>query len=231
MKESELYLPCKELLESQGYAVKGEVLDTDITAIKDDYIVIVELKLNISLKLIYQAIDRQKIADKVYIALPKKVTTSNRGNFKYFVNLLKRLEIGLIVVGVQAEVIIETFGFDLKRSKSSNIKNKEKLVKEFTLRKDTTNVGGTKGKKMTHYKERVIEIAKYLYEYGDKSPKEIKTFTGILDTPNILRKNYYLWFINVSRGIYGLSETGKEEIQKINSNSSNEDDTLEVISS
>lgn len=215
-KETDLYDPCKTLLESLGYQVKAEVGAIDIMAIKDDYMVIVELKLKISLKLIYQAIDRQKLADKVYIALPKTVINQTKSNVKHFLNLLKRLEIGLIVVSNnQAEVLVETFGFDLKRSITASKKKKEKLMKEFTLRKSDMNVGGTKSKKMTHYKEKVIEIAKYLREFGQKSPKEIVLYTGIKDTPNILRKNYYMWFINVERGIYQLSEIGKKALDEL----------------
>ena len=215
-KETDLYDPCKTLLESLDYQVKAEVGAIDIMAIKDDYMVIVELKLKISLKLIYQAIDRQKLADKVYIALPKTVINQTKSNVKHFLNLLKRLEIGLIVVSNnQAEVLVETFGFDLKRSITASKKKKEKLMKEFTLRKSDMNVGGTKSKKMTHYKEKVIEIAKYLREFGQKSPKEIVLYTGIKDTPNILRKNYYMWFINVERGIYQLSEIGKKALDEL----------------
>ncbi|MBN3490139.1 hypothetical protein JV173_01295 [Acholeplasma equirhinis] len=213
MKETDLYLPCKELLESLGFEVKAEVLHTDITAIKEGYTVIVEMKLNISLKLIYQAIDRQRFADKVYIALPTKVISSQKSNFKHFANLLKRLEIGLIAVGRKAEVLIETFGFDLKRSVTSSRKKKERLVKEFSLRKSDFNVGGSKGKKVTHYKEKVIEVAKLLYKKGQMSPKEISLETNIDDIQNILRKNYYGWFKPIKRGIYDLTELGIKEIE------------------
>ncbi len=214
MTETDLYLPCKELLESLGYDVKAEVGPADILAKKDDYIVIIELKLSISLKLVYQAIDRQKLADKVYVALPKKVLNQTKGNVKYFINLLKRLEIGLIAVHhTYAEVIVETFGFDLEKSIRSSKKKKEKLLNEFSLRKSDENIGGSKSKKITHYKEKVIEIAKYLNEFGEKSPKEIMLYTGYKDAPNILRKNYYLWFYNVSRGLYKLSEIGIKDIK------------------
>ena len=221
MKETDLYEPCKALLESRGYQVKAEIGKVDIAAIKEDYLVIIELKLNISLKLIYQAIDRQKIADKVYIALPKKVVSNQKTNVKHFINLLKRLEIGLIIVDKDyAEVMIETFGFDLKRSITSSKKQKDQLLKEFSLRKSNINVGGTKGKKMTVYKEKVISIANYLEEFGEKSPIEIIRFTGIKETPNILRKNYYLWFYKVDRGVYKLSEIGYKELAKIKENNS-----------
>lgn len=214
MMETDLYLPCKVLLESFGYEVKAEIGPADILAIKDDYVVIIELKLSISLKLIYQAIDRQKLADKVYVCLPKKVLNQTKSNVKYFINLLKRLEIGLIAVSNDhAEVIVETYGFDMVKSISSSKRKKSNLLKEFSLRKSDLNVGGTKSKKITHYKEKVIEVAKYLYEFGEKSPKDIMLYTGYKDIPNILRKNYYLWFYNISRGKYVLSEIGLKEIE------------------
>ncbi|HBT59926.1 MAG TPA: hypothetical protein DEA45_03770 [Acholeplasmataceae bacterium] len=216
MKETDLYEPCQVLLEDQGFEVKAEVGSCDIMAIKDDYVVIIELKLSISLKLIYQAIDRQKFADKVYVCLPKKATTSNRSSLKSFILLLKRLEIGLIVVdeGV-AEVRLETFGFDFKKSIAQAKKKKVKLLNEFALRKTNQNVGGTNGKKMTAYKEKVIEIAKYLEEFGDKSPKYIINYTGIKETPGMLRKNYYGWFLNPRRGSYTLSELGKKDLDSM----------------
>lgn len=214
MKETELYEPCKKLLESLGYRVKAEVGAVDIMAVKEDYIVMIELKLSLSLKLIYQAIDRQKLADKVYIGLPKAVFNRAKSNQKHFITLLKRLEIGLIVISNdEAEVMVETFGFDLKRSISSSKKKKDKLMKEFSLRKNDVNVGGTKSKRMTHYREKVIQIGQYLLEFGEKSPKEVMLYTGISDAANILRNNYYQWFFKVDRGIYRLSEIGIKDIQ------------------
>ena len=50
-------------------------------------------------------------------------------------NLLKRLEIGLIAVGTHAEVIIETFGFDLKKSINSSKKQKEKINQRIFTKK------------------------------------------------------------------------------------------------
>jgi hypothetical protein len=213
MKETDLYEPCKTYLENQGFEVKAEVGSADVMAVKNDYVVIIELKLNISLKLIYQAIDRQKLADKVYVCLPKSVITKNRSSYKSFILLLKRLEIGLIVVNQDVvEVMVETFGFDLKKSKAQSKKRKLTLLNEFTSRKSNQNVGGSNGKKMTAYKEKVIEIAKYLEEFGEKSPKEIMNYTGIKEASGMLRKNYYQWFLNPKRGSYVLSEIGKNDL-------------------
>lgn len=216
MEEKELYEPVKKLLESKGYQVKGEVKDIDVFGVKDHYTVAVELKTKVSLKLIYQAVDRQKLCDKVYIALPKEAIKSHRANLRSFVYLLKRLDIGLIRVSKdQASLFMESEGFDLSKSRAQSSRKKKALLKEFSLRESDENIGGMKGKKMTHYREKVLKIAQYLYEFKEKSPKEIKAYTGIIDTPNILQKNYYLWFKKVDRGIYTLSLMGIKAIEEM----------------
>mgnify|MGYP001013572129 FL=1 len=57
VRETDLYLPVKRLLEGQGYTVKGEVGAADIVAMRDgDDPVIVELKAGFSLSLFHQAV-------------------------------------------------------------------------------------------------------------------------------------------------------------------------------
>lgn len=58
MEEKELYLPVKTFLENKGYQVKAEVKDIDVFAVKEHHSIAVELKTKITLKLIYQAIER-----------------------------------------------------------------------------------------------------------------------------------------------------------------------------
>ncbi len=216
MEEKELYLPVKQLLESKGYHVKAEVKDIDVFGVKEHHTIAVELKTQVSLKLIYQAIERQKLCDKVYIALPKSAFKSHQANIRQFVYLLKRLDIGLIKVSDdQAILFMESDGFDIMRSKKQSTRKKKAVLKEFSLRESDENVGGMKGKKMTHYREKVLKIAQYLYEFKEKSPKEIKAFTGVMDTPTILQKNYYLWFKKVDRGIYTLSLMGIQAVEAV----------------
>ena len=74
--ESDLYGPVREYLEKLGYEVKGEVKGCDITAMRGGELIVVELKRGFTLELVYQAMDRQRVADGVYVAvpLPKRVT-------------------------------------------------------------------------------------------------------------------------------------------------------------
>jgi hypothetical protein len=216
MKETDLYLPVKTLLITQGFQVKAEIKDIDILGSKDDFLCAVELKTKLSLKLIYQAIDRQKIVDQVYIAIPKASIKMRSKAYKNLIYLLKRLEIGLIFVDQnQAEVILEASIYDMDKSRARYKKRKQQTLKEFKLRKYSKNLGGTKGKKITRYKELVIEIASYLIKHQSASPKEIKEYTHILKTSSILQKNYEGYFERVSRGIYKVKDDKIEEIKKL----------------
>lgn len=217
MKEFELYEPIKELLIASGYQVKGEVKDIDVLASKDDVYVAVELKTSISIKLIYQAIDRQKTMDMVYVGLPKTALPKQRRRYQEWIYLLKRLEIGLIVVNhKQAEVILDIDAYDREKSRAYYKKRKSKILKEYHLRKNDQNIGGTKGKHLTRYKEMVVEIGLYLLEHEQASPKEIKEQTHVLKTASILQKNYHQFFKRISRGLYGLTDDGKAEILNMN---------------
>ncbi|MCD4827309.1 MAG: hypothetical protein K8Q99_05985 [Acholeplasmataceae bacterium] len=216
MRETELYLPVKNLLISQGFDVKAEVKDIDVLAMKDEFMLAVELKTKLSIKLIYQAIDRQKIVDQVYIALPKSAIKIRSASYRNLSYLLKRLEIGLILVDDQvAEVNIEANIYDMERSRTRYKKRKQQTLKEFRLRKFNKNTGGTRDKKITRYKESVIEIAVYMIEHYPCSPKEIKAATHIQKTASILQKNYEGYFLRVSRGLYQVNDDKIEEILKL----------------
>ncbi len=66
MKESDLYPPLKQFLESQNYEVKGEVQDCDVLAVREEETpVVVELKLNLNLQVLLQAVDRLALTPKV----------------------------------------------------------------------------------------------------------------------------------------------------------------------
>ncbi len=214
MLETELFHPVKELLENQGYQVKGEIGAIDVFAMKQDESIAVELKTSITLKLIYQAVERQKIADFVYIAIPKSAMTSHKGQTKSFLLLLRRLSIGLLVVSKNGvEVLLEAKDYDLSISKNRNKKAKNKLYSEFKNRKNDDNLGGMKGKRITFYREQALEILHIIHSHPGISPKEIKILTKNTKTSSILQKNYYGWFHRLERGSYTLSEKGLQEIK------------------
>ena len=108
MLEIELYQPIQSFLNEQGYTVRGEIGAIDVFAMKNEHSIAVELKTSISLKLIYQAVERQKVADTVYVAVPKSAIRTHQDSYKSFILLLRRLSIGLFVIHAdQVEVVLD----------------------------------------------------------------------------------------------------------------------------
>jgi hypothetical protein len=216
--EKDLYLPVKAFLASDGWDVKAEVNHFDIAAIKDEKLLAVEMKLTLNLDVILQAVTRQKQADIVYIAVPKKNKVMKTTRWKSICDLLKRLEIGLLLVTTKGygyvEEAIEPKTFVLRH----NNRKRSRVIKEFERRHGDNNVGGVnKTKIITAYTELSIHIATLLKIYGELSPKELRSLgTDHKKTLSILSKNFYGWFENVSRGVYKLSEKGSLELEKYN---------------
>lgn len=214
MLEQDMYTHIKCYLESVDYSVKAEVLNTDITAIKDDEVLIIEMKKTLNTRLMYQGCKRQRICDYVYLAILKptnKVLKSSQ--FKEKIHIIKRLQLGLIFVDLEEESIEIFLGpknFTLRQNKIK----KRKLLKEFDQRTTTFNTGGvTKTKIITAYREQAIMIAYHLTK-GPVKLKELKMLTNNPKCASILQKNYYGWFERTERGIYGITQLGRDELLK-----------------
>lgn len=219
LKESDLYQPIQKHFHKQGYQVNGEVNDCDLTAMKEGELVIVELKLSLNVELLIQATKRQRLTDLVYIAIPKpKRLRSKRWNDVR--HLVRRLELGLITVSFttktpKLDFVTHPEPFDRKKVMRNSKKKRAALVKEIDGRSADYNVGGSnKTKIMTAYKESCIHIACCLEKHGPMSPKNLTRLGTGDKTPSILQKNYYRWFERVKRGVYQLTDIGREEMQK-----------------
>ena len=78
--------PVKDFFTAEGYDVYGEVNDCDVVAVKEDELIIVELKLRLNLDLVMQATKkRQRLSDQVYVAIPKPKFNSVPKNGGIFV--------------------------------------------------------------------------------------------------------------------------------------------------
>ena len=221
IKEEDLYKPVKEYLEDLGYKVNGEVKYCDITAVKEDELVIVELKKNLSVTLLSQAVDRQKTADFVYIAIPKPKKFALNSKWKDILHLLRRLELGLIFVAVKkrasiVEVVQEPAPFDRVKSIQINKRKRGLLIKEIEGRHIDLNKGGSKGRKLvTAYRENAVFIACCLQLYGPLSPKKLREIgSDDKKTRGILYDNHYGWFHHLDRGIYGITEEGIRALEQ-----------------
>lgn len=213
--EVDLYEPIRNHFIKQGYRVNGEVHDCDLTAVKEEDLVIVELKLTLNIDLLLQATRRQRLTDLVYIAIPKpKRITRKRWN--NVIHLIRRLELGLITVSFasnrkKVEFVAHPEPFE--RGPSKNRRKKAALIAEIEGRSADYNVGGSnKTKIMTAYKENCIQIACYLEKLGQMSPKALVALGTGAKTQSMLHKNYYKWFERVERGVYAISAQGRTEL-------------------
>lgn len=218
--EEDLCKPVSDFLVEQGYSVRSEVKYCDISAIKDDELVVVELKRNLSVELLTQAVKRQKAADSVYIAIPKPKRMTFTKKWNDICHLIRRLELGLILVNFKGneafvEIPIHPVPFDRVKSRNMNKKHRAKIIKEAQGRYSDQNVGGSTGKKlMTAYRENAIFIACCLDKFGPMSPKGLRELgTDPKKTSSILQNNHYKWFNRIKKGLYELTDAGREEMK------------------
>lgn len=212
MKESDLYPPLKHFLEGQGYTVKGEISHCDVVAVRGDELpLIVELKLSFNLNVLLQVVDRLSITPDVYVGIPIH-TTILRKRRKQVMKLLRMLGLGLVVIDPDAltvDVLLDPGEYKPRITK----KRQERLLGEFSTRVGDPNAGGqTRKGIMTSYRQKALNIGFYLKDNGATKASVI---AQALDEPkarDILYRNVYGWFESVSRGVYGLSPRGREEI-------------------
>ena len=218
MHEEDMYQYIKKFLETQGYEVKGEVVHCDVMAVRDDMIVVIEMKLTLNLDVILQAVQRQRVADAVYIAVPKKSKTERTRRWQEICHLLKRLEIGLLVVkpgsNPQVEQVLNGQPFCREKSIIYGRKKRKAAFNEFAERTGDYNIGGcTRKKIITAYRQKAIFIASLLRQQGQLEIKKMKELGADKDKVSaILRDNYYGWFKRVARATYDLTELGNSEI-------------------
>lgn len=212
MPETDLYMPVKSLLESMGASVKGEIADIDIFALMPDgKSIAVEMKLHLNLDVIVQAVLRQKVADSVYIAVPSPKKSMLRRWHNIGI-VLRRLEIGLITVKKDgAKVTFPPGGYDREAARKRSAGKRESIEKEFSLRHGDLNTGGTKGKKITVYREKSILIAEIVKKCKEVTARELSVKTKNPDAEKIVKRNVYGWFLKCGDNI-SLSERGRDEL-------------------
>jgi hypothetical protein len=216
MKESDLYLPLKRLLESQQYEVKGEVHDCDVVARRGaETPVVVELKTSLNLDVILQAVARLSLTPKVYIGVPRDCAMLKRRR-KHAIKLLRMLGLGLIVIHAgargNARVLLDPGEYTPRKSKH----RQERLLGEFSKRVGDPNLGG-KEKRMgitTAYRQRALQIARFILTCGPTKASRVAQALQEPKARDFLYRNVYGWFDRTSPGIYDLSPRGRLEIAR-----------------
>lgn len=211
--ESELFAPVRDLFKEAGYTVNAEVKDCDVTAVKEDELIIIELKKNLSVTLLSQGLKRQRTGAKVYVAVPKPKNYNFR-KYRDTFNVIKKLEFGLIFVTLRGEHSFAEIVFDPAEyfpPVTKNQKKRKAILTEIEGRTIDMNIGGVTGRKIaTAYTEKCINIACILDTYGELSPKQIKEYGGDEKCGNILRTNVFGWFEKVRTGVYKITLEGRK---------------------
>lgn len=211
LRETDLYAPIKALLEGQGYEVKAEVGAADIVAVKEGVSpVIVEMKTGFSLALFHQAIERLKLTDTVYVAVPEWKGRAGWKAFRQNLTLCRRLGLGAITVrdGL-AQVHLDPLPYKPRQSKA----RRERLLGEFQRRVGDPNTGGqTRTTIMTAYRQDALRCLKLLHEGGPKKASDVAKVTGVTRARAIMADDHYGWFERVERGVYAITPRGNQAI-------------------
>lgn len=216
IREIDLYLPIKRLLEKQGYEVKSEIGMVDVFAVRgDEPPVIVELKRGFSLSLFHQAVDRLAITDAVYVAVPRAKGNAFLSALKSNINLCRRLGIGLVTVRIDdgfCEIHLDPGPYAPRKSPAKT----RRLLREFSRRVGDPNLGGsTRMTIVTAYRQDAMRIACHLQKFGACKASDVAAAINVGRARTIMADDHYGWFERVSRGIYRLTPKGESAASEI----------------
>jgi len=211
--ETSLYLPVKRHLESLGFTVKGEVGGCDLVALSGDdppVVVIGELKLRFNLELILQGVQRAGACDEVWLAARLSMNGKGRESDARYRNLCRRLGFGML--GVTHQGTVEVLVAPSAVSPRRNPKKRSRLVIEHQRRKGDPVAGGsTRTPIMTAYRQQALVCAAAMAA-GPCRVREIRV--EVPDAGKILLHNVYGWFDRVERGIYTLTDAGRNALKR-----------------
>jgi hypothetical protein len=215
--EADLYLPVKVFLEGQGYDVKGEVRGCDVVARRgDEPLLIVELKLRFNLQLVLQGVARLALTDQVYLAVPRAVgrrttVSPDDGEVR---KLCRRLGLGLMTVNLAAaperavEIVLDPLPYQPRKNKH----RATLLLGEHARRVGDHNRGGVRGVPIvTAYRQQALRCVQLLSD-GARSIKSMRATGLVPNVASILQDDVYGWFQRSQRGVYVLSEKGRQAL-------------------
>ena len=209
--ETSLYLPVKGFLEKAGYVVKGEVGGCDLVGLSDDdppVVVVYELRRSFNLELILQAVDRAAVSDEVWIAARISAKGKGREADKRYRDLCRRLGIGMLGISDAGDVSIIVGS--VSPMPRTNPKRRSRLMREHQKRRGDPALGGsTRAPVMTAYRQQALGCAAALTS-GPLRMRDIRA--GVPEAGKILQSNVYGWFERLDRGVYGLTDAGREAL-------------------
>ena len=213
MRESDLYEPVKRMLEAQGYEVKSEIGAADVVAVRgNEGPVIVELKSGFSLALIHQAIERLKLSDTVYVAVPEWKGRAGWKAFRQNLTLCRRLGLGVMTVrDGTAQVHLDPGPYQPRPSKP----RQARLLGEFQRRVGDPNTGGVNRRRIvTAYRQDALRCLAALRENGPMKASHVAAAMSVPRARAILADDHYGWFERVERGIYAITPKGEKAAEE-----------------
>jgi hypothetical protein len=215
MRETELHAPIAAWLAGQGSHVSAEVLHCDMVATSagGEEPIILEFKTRMTLDLVAQGVRRQEITPSVYLVVPLQGSTGRLRNARNLLALLRRLELGLIIVrflrsGTRVEVVLHP----REAPRRTRPKRRAAILREIDGRYAEMNRGGQTSREVhfSAYRQRAIRIAALLRDEAPHplSPAELRRRGAPADCGRILSRNVYGWFERERRGMYRLAPAG-----------------------
>jgi hypothetical protein len=212
MSETALYPTVKRFLEAAGFSVKGEVNGCDVVAVREGertQITVVEMKQGFNLQLLLQAVDRMRVADEVWLAVP--ASRRGRDRDRRVHRLCRLIGFGLMAVDMvrdRVEVLAEPGPYRPR----PDAHRRGRLLSEHGRRIGDPSPGGsTRQPVMTAYRQRALACAALL-RAGPCRPRDLRAVTP--DAGAILLANVYGWFERTGRGIYRLTSQGEVALQR-----------------
>lgn len=210
-READLYPAVKAYLQRQGYEVKAEVGAADVMARRgDEPPLIVELKLGFSLSLFHQGIERLAVTDLVYVAVPHKPGKSFQRALKDNVKLARRVGLGVMTVRLRDDhvtVLADPEPYSPRKSR----KKTTRLLRAFDRLQGDPNIGGaTRHGIVTGYRQDALRCARFLAVHGPSKGAQVKEWAEVPQATRIMADDHYGWFCRVSRGVYDLTDAGRQ---------------------
>jgi len=212
MSETSLYPAVKRFLEAAGFHVKGEVNGCDVVAVQPGeplQLAIVEMKLGFNLDLLLQAMDRMRVADEVWLAVP--ATRRGRDRDPRVHRLCRAMGFGLMAVNAardRVEVLAEPAPYRPR----PDTRRRARLLSEHARRKGDPSPGGTSRQPvMTAYRQQALACAALL-SAGPGRPRTLRAVAP--DAGTILLRNVYGWFERTRRGEYRLTAAGEAALRR-----------------
>ena len=212
MPETSLYPAVKGFLEAAGFQVKGEVHGCDAVAVRDGEplrLAIVEMKLGFTLDLLLQAVERLRLADEVWLAVP--ATRRGRDRDPRVRRLCRLIGLGLMAVDL-AQDRIEVLAEPGPYQPRPNQRRRSRVLSEHARRRGDPSAGGSSRQPiMTAYRQQALACAALL-QAGPGRPRDLRAVAP--EAGRILRHNFYGWFERAERGVYRLTADGEAALRR-----------------